>query len=123
MGSGLNTSMETSGQGSTVQRDVATEDVISIPIVQKQDNYLKIFEQFESVKPLVFRGYSNGIVPQDWKMDIQQIMFTLGVDTVQMQRLSTFSLQGEAYRWRYTRQPTTQKMTDTWDKFVKVFNA
>lgn len=107
--------MDTLGQGSGVrpigQRDVASEDVIVRPIVQYQGIHLSFFEQFQKVKPPMFKGDIDGIITQDWNMDVQPILLALGANVVQMQMLATFCLQGEVSKWWDTRWMTTQKFT------------
>lgn len=70
--------------------------MIAQPGVEDQVAWLRFLNQYQGLKPLSFLGTSDGMSTQNWKKDVNRKLVTLGANQIEIQRLATFSLEGEA---------------------------
>ena len=54
---------------------------------------------------------------------MSNILDILGVDSVQKQRLASYSLKGDAERWYRLQFTPEQRMTLTWEDFIYFFDG
>ena len=58
-----------------------------------------------------------------WKEDVSNILDILSVDSIQKQRLASYSLKGDAGRWYQLQFTQEQRMTLTWEDFIYFFDG
>ena len=69
-----------------------------------------------------FQGSPDPLAAHKWKEDVSNILDILGVDSVQKQRLASYSLKGDSGRWYRLQFTPDQRMTLTWEDFIYFFD-
>ena len=64
--------------------------------VAEQEAWLRLVERYQKLKAPEFHGSSDFIATHKWKEDVSNILDMLNVNTMQKQRLASFSLKGNA---------------------------
>nr|ABD63166.1 retrotransposon del1-46, related [Asparagus officinalis] len=70
-----------------------------------------------------FQGSADPLVAHKWKEDVSNILDILSVDSVQKQRLASYSLKGDARRWYRLQFTPEHRTTLAWEDFVYFFDG
>ena len=74
------------------------------------------------MRALAFQGGADPLVVYKWKEDVDVILSMMGVDGVQRQRLAAFRLRGDANMWYKAHFNEKERLTVTWDEFIRRFD-
>ena len=65
----------------------------------EQETWLRMVERYQKMRAPEFQGSPDPLAAHRWKEDVGNILDILGVDSVQKQRLTSYSLKGDVGRW------------------------
>jgi len=98
------------------------EDVIPGVSSADREAWLRIVERFMDLGAPEFPGSSDPLIADKWKEDVDVILSMMGVDGVQRQRLAAFRLRGDANMWYKAHFNEKERLTVTWDEFIRRFD-
>ena len=98
------------------------EDVSPVVSPVDREAWLRIVERFMDLGAPEFPGSSDPLIADKWKEDVDVILSMMGVDEVQRQRLAAFRLRGDANIWYKAHFNEKERLTVTWDEFIRRFD-
>lgn len=89
--------------------------------VGEHEAWMRLIERYQKLRVPEFQGGSDPMVTDKWKEDVGNILDLIGVDPVQRQRFTTFSLKGNASKW-YRLHFSEERLTISRDEFISRFD-
>ena len=80
-------------------------------------------ERYQKMRAPEFQGSADPLAAHKWKEDVSNILDILNVDSVQKQRLASYSLKVDAGRWYRLQFTPEHRMTLAWEDFVYFFDG
>jgi len=94
---------------------------IVVPAVD-QESWLHLIERFQKLRVPEFQGGSDPIAATKCKEDMSSTLSYMGVDSVQRQRLTAYSLKGDVGMWYRSHFSAPERLTTTWEDFLLSFD-
>ncbi|XP_074346582.1 uncharacterized protein LOC141685376 [Apium graveolens] len=78
------------------------------------------FKQFQSVKPLEFKGSADPTKARSWLKEMEKAVALVKVEADQKTEFSSYFLKGEANYWWESKKARECEGVVTWDRFTEL---